>query len=112
MFEYNIARDFTDVPGPRYIKLGKFSGEKFRSVLIKLLEEHEAIELVLDGAEGYPSSFLEESFGGLVRLGYQAEEIRKRFKIIADDPEFEFYLAEINDYINDEQAKQSAGSSK
>jgi len=67
----DIAKDFSDTPGPRYSKEGDFPGELFRKeVLLPKLKE--AIELDvklivnLDGTEGYASSFLEESFAGLV----------------------------------------------
>ena len=68
----NIAQDFSETPGPRYQKDGEFSGEKFReSILIPKYEEAVAkkakLEINLDGGYGYPPSFLEEAFGGLVR---------------------------------------------
>ena len=68
----NIANDFTDTPGPRYIDEGNFSGELFRKKLLLKkynLAKKNNLNLVieLDGAYGYPPSFLEEAFGGLVR---------------------------------------------
>ena len=72
MIQINIALDFTDTPGPRYIKDGEFSGEEFReSILIPKFEQAKKdkakLEINLDGGYGYPSSFLEEAFGGLAR---------------------------------------------
>lgn len=73
MITYSIANDYTDTPGPRYESEGLYSGENFRNqVLLKLIEEAKQnktkILIDLDGGYGYPTSFLEESFGGVVRV--------------------------------------------
>lgn len=70
--EYKIAKEYTDLPGGRYIYMGPHSGEDFRdSVLVNLINEciknNEQLILDFDGAYGYPPSFIEEAFGGLVR---------------------------------------------
>lgn len=72
MLLLKIATDFTTAPGPRYITEGKFSGEQFRQevLLPKVLEAREkkvTLTVDLDGTSGYATSFLEESFGGLIR---------------------------------------------
>lgn len=65
----NIARDFSPFPAGRYLSDGPYSGEAFlRQKLIPALEQHTKIRIVLDGTMGYGSSFLEEAFGGLIRL--------------------------------------------
>lgn len=81
---YKIAEIFTDKPGGRYISDGPFSGEEFREKeLKKLFEENknkgERVIIDFDGGYGYGNSFLEESFGGLVRDGIKKEEILKIF---------------------------------
>ncbi len=69
----NIARDYSDVPGPRYVHEGPHSGEDFReSILLPQFkaarQADEQLTIELDGARyGYPTSFLEEAFGGLAR---------------------------------------------
>lgn len=68
----NVVEDFTDTPGARYKTQGSFSGEEFRDKIlypkfIKALKENEILTVNLDGGYGYGSSFLEETFGGLVR---------------------------------------------
>lgn len=67
--------DFSEFPGPRYEALGPHSGEKFRkTVLLEEIKIHKGnISVVLDGAFGYGSSFLDESFGGLIRDGISDE---------------------------------------
>ena len=69
----NIAREYTVHPGPRYPYQGLGSGEEFREKHLKpkfeaALEAGEKLVVELDGVEfGYPTSFLEEAFGGLAR---------------------------------------------
>ena len=72
MIQYVIAKNYTDTPGPRYESEGPFSGENFRNtVLLELLkmaqEQNTTILIDFDGGYGYPTSFLEEAFGGTVR---------------------------------------------
>lgn len=71
MIEINIARDFTDTPGGRYKSQGQFSGEEFRdSILIpkymEAIQKNDILCINLDGGYGFPLSFLDEVFGGLI----------------------------------------------
>lgn len=74
MRKIDVAKDFSMLPGPRYARQGKGSGEEFRDRHLKpafeeALEKKEKILIRLDGVKyGYPTSFLEEAFGGLARL--------------------------------------------
>lgn len=91
--------DFSKFPGPRYKKLGKFSGEEFReSVLIPAISDGvDDLEINLDGVFGYGSSFLEEAFGGLVRAGIKADTMRKLISNVSSkDPSL---VVEIKDYV-------------
>lgn len=68
----SIARDFSPLPGLRYERQAPNSGEKFRDTVLKAAFQRavaEGVRLIveLDGTEGYSTSFLEESFGGLAR---------------------------------------------
>lgn len=82
----NIAKDFTRFPAGRYSSDGPFSGEEFRrNFLEPHLKKGESIVVEFDGALGYGSSFLEEAFGGLVRLGYSATELLKRLAFRSTD---------------------------
>ena len=49
-----------------------------------------------DGTRGYGSSFLEESFGGLIRNGYTANQVLSAFEFQAKDGSL---IDEIKDYI-------------
>ena len=72
MVKINIANDFSDTPGGRYKSEGKYSGEEFRENILKVKyfeakDKGEILEINLDGCFGFPSSFIDESFGGLAR---------------------------------------------
>lgn len=89
MITINIAQDFTDTPGPRYQKDGQFSGEEFRNKILepKFLEaksSKQKLIIDLDGGYGYPSSFLEEAFGGLARL-YEIKEVFSVLEFISTE---------------------------
>ena len=68
----DIAREFSETPGGRTIQEGDFSGELFREELLlplyeAAIQKKEKLEIYFDGAYGYPPSFLDEAFGGLVK---------------------------------------------
>jgi hypothetical protein len=100
-----IATEFTTAPGPRYINEGKFSGELFRKEILlpklrEALQSQCCLEVDLDGTAGYGTSFLEESFGGLIREDkLDLETLKKSLKFIStEQPDL---LDEINEYIAD-----------
>jgi len=92
----------------RYPTDGAFNGETFREdKLVPMLRENDVVEVIIDDAEGYGSSFLEEAFGGLVRKGYfTLEALKQKLKISLTDPDYEFYKQLIWTYI--EEAKGRA----
>jgi len=81
----NIAKDFSDAPGGRSYQDGPFTGEKFREQLLEpALDSNEKITIILDGTFGYPPSFLEEAFGGLIRTGrYNKKKLETQFTFIS-----------------------------
>ena len=86
----SVARDFSKHPGPRYIKQGSWSGEKFRKLLEERLKRHDQIAVDLDGTRGYGSSFLDEAFGGGGReCILTRDEFARRVEIVsAEDPTY------------------------
>lgn len=66
--------DFTAVPGGRYGQQGEKSGEEFREKYVypaykTALSHNDKLLLDLDGCSvGVPTSFLEETVGGIVRI--------------------------------------------
>lgn len=98
------VKDFSRFPGPRYIRLGKFSGEAFREEkLVPALKKSDSpIQVDLDGVAGYGSSFLDEAFAGLLRR----DDIDKAVVIELvnnlksdDDP---LRIEEIRGYVQDQ----------
>ena len=75
----SVANDFSPFPAGRFLADGKFSGERFRDeFLVPALREHDHVSINMDDVFGFGSSFLEEAFGGLVRIhGFTAHELRK-----------------------------------
>jgi len=94
----NIAEDFTRFPAGRFRSDGPFSGQRFREECLQpALEDSEVIEVELDGAAGFGSSFLDEAFGGLVRGNIlKSTEVSKRMKLHASD---ESLITEILSYM-------------
>ncbi|RPE63078.1 uncharacterized protein DUF4325 [Pacificibacter maritimus] len=102
-----IAKEFSPYPGGRYPEDGPANGTDFRNRhLVPVLKAHQKAQVLLDGALGYPSSFLEEAFGGLVRAGYTAKQIKETFDIKTNDPTLERFLVLIQQYIDGAKAKQ------
>jgi hypothetical protein len=103
--EIKIARDFSYSPGPRYIKEGKNSGEKFRQDILAeafktAIKENKQVIVDLDGTDGYGTSFLEEAFGGLIRndeIDYK--NIIERLQIISKEEEY--LKDDVFAYLND-----------
>lgn len=103
--EFKISKDYVPTPGPRYIKEGKWSGEKLRGELIlpifeKAIKNDQKIFIDLDGTSGYGTSFLEEVFGGLIRINkLKYDDIIKVLELKSEE---EPYLIEdIYEYLED-----------
>lgn len=94
LVKIKISRDFSPTPGPRYIAEGNNSGELFRQEVLypifsKALEDGNKIEVNLDGTAGYGTSFLEEAFGGLIRIhGFTHEDITSNITIISEEEDY------------------------
>lgn len=62
---------FSQSPGPRYWTQGEASGEKYyhevlNKAFVEAYDKKATLEIILDGADGYASSFLDETIGNLV----------------------------------------------
>lgn len=101
-----IAKDFSETPGPRYKKDGEYSGEQFRDdILLPKFKEcynDDKIIIDLDGGYGYPSSFLEEAFGGLARIFLPEQVLAKLEFISTEEPSL---IETIKNYIIRARAK-------
>ena len=84
--EIDLARSFTPYPVGRTRSDGRYSGEAFRDDYLVPALMKGAVTVVMDGAKGYGSSFLEEAFGGLVRCrGFEPNQLRERLFIKTED---------------------------
>lgn len=106
----SIASDFSRYPAGRTRRDGDFSAEEFRErLLIPALREaydHGGrVIVVLDGVYGYSSSFLEETFGGLVRRKmFKPDWLKRALLIEANDPIYASYKIDAEKYLADELA--------
>lgn len=104
----SVSREYSETPAGRFKKDGPKSGEEFRDTfLIPNLKGGKKVTVQLDGVLGYGSSFLEEAFGGLVRSGFSAEDLKERLSIQCSYP---IYLERVWRYISD-AARAKDGSS-
>lgn len=84
--------DWTRTPGGRFKADGPFSGEAFREdKLVPALEPEPGVgarvTVDLDGTLGNPASFMEEAFGGLVRVsGFSVERLMRQLTIVSKNP--------------------------
>lgn len=103
----NVAKDFTKLPGLRYIRLGRFSGEEFRQkFLLEPLRQGKSVIVELDGVRGYGSSFLEEAFGGTVReLNLETEDALKRLKV---ETSVQSWQLDVDEYIRTAKLNKGA----
>lgn len=103
MITINIVSDYTSTPGARHITDGPFSGEDFRETILlpqfmKATESKERLVINLDGGYGYPTSFLEEAFGGLSRK-FGAKAVLDTIELISEDEPA--IVDEIKNYIKE-----------
>lgn len=101
MITIKVLEDFSFAPGARDYDDGKDSGQEFFETLLKkkFIQAKEAdlkLKIDLDGVEGYPSSFLSESFG-LLGNEFGADEVWNRLIILSN--EVPKYIKKIKEYI-------------
>lgn len=85
MHKIKISTDFSSTPGARHKEEGPYPGDEFRDTILiprykDAVEKNEKLVIDFDGCYGYATSFLEESFGGMVR--------KMRKKGVLDSMEF------------------------
>lgn len=103
MSKIKISTDFSNTPGARHKDEGPFPGDEFRdNLLIPKFQEavlcNEKLIVDLDGCYGYATSFLEESFGGMVRK-LKKKGILNNIEIISTEDASLKKL--INDYVKE-----------
>lgn len=81
--------DFSQSPGPRYCCQGDDSGELFYHNILnkefaKAYRADVKLVVILDGTDGYASSFLDEAFGNLV-YDFSAKIVKTHIDIVSND---------------------------
>ena len=82
----DVGRDFSPYPAGRLRSDGRYSGERFRQeYLVPHLKNGYVVKIEMDSAFGYGPSFIEEAFGGLVRVeGFEKDWLKKHLIIVTD----------------------------
>lgn len=100
-----ISQIFSRTPGARVRTEGRFSGQELREdvlvpSILKAIETHQTILIDLDGTAGYGTSFLEEAFGGLIRVNkYDLKTLNLIIKFTSNEEPY--LINEINKYMKD-----------
>jgi len=94
----NIGKQFSRFPSGRTPDDSAFSGQAFREkFLLNPLKEGKSLVIELDDAVSYGSSFLEEAFGGLVRVcGFARDFVASKIQFKSFD---DALIEEIESYI-------------
>lgn len=110
----NVARDFTPYPTGRTIDSGSGNGTEFREeFLLPVMKKGECAKVILDDVYGYPVSFLEEAFGGLVQKeGYSPEEVIDTFTLVAEKNGFSRLIMLIEEIIREAGMDSKYGRAK
>lgn len=105
----NVAKQFSILPGFRYIRFGPNSGEEFRlKFLVEPLRQGMTVIVELDGVRGYGSSFLEEAFGGVVReLNLDIDDALRRLRV---ETKVRSWQLDVEEYIRTAKANTAGRS--
>jgi hypothetical protein len=81
--------EWTRTPGPREIKQGEWSAERYNQEILRpafdrVLKSGGVLTVDMDGTAGYLPSFVDETFGGLAR-DFGTETVIKHLKIVYND---------------------------
>jgi len=101
---YKIAIQFSRTPSARNELEGKNPGVKLRQIITPLIREcirnKQKFFVDFDGAAGYGTSFLEEVFGGLIRVEhFKYSDLKNTLRFISkEEPDL---IDECWEYIDD-----------
>jgi hypothetical protein len=113
----NVASDYYPYPSGRFPSDGTYNGERFRNETLapalraaKASGASEKVIIDIDGVRSFGSSFLEEAFGGLVRLGlFTRGELASLLEIRCTKPHLFMFRDLIRSYIESAQADLKVG---
>jgi hypothetical protein len=105
----SVRKDFSAAPDARYEGQGKWSAESFRQQLLvpklkQAIASGTALTVDLDGTAGYAACFLEEAFGGLIRVeGFTTDELASVLHVVSEEEPG--LIDEIEKYMNEAQLR-------
>ncbi len=104
-----VSDMFSKHPAGRYFADGPFSGEQFRELfLVPALLAGQSVTIDCAGVMGFPSSFLEEAWGGLVREhGYHPRYIQDLISFVN---EVDNIKSRVDGYLSDALEEKSGES--
>ena len=96
-----VAKDYSKYPGGRYLEDGVGNATDFReNHLVPMLEKNKPFLIDLNGVVAYPVSFIDEAFGGLVRMKrYTSEQLLKLIEFIPTNDNLVGTINIIEDHI-------------
>ena len=84
--EIHLADDFSDRLEYTYRKDGAHSAEKFlNDILIPALIDYEEVIIYFDNVKICSRNFIHKAFGGLIREGFEYEDLVNKLKIISSN---------------------------
>lgn len=101
----NLAEDFSPYPAGRDHADGPFNGARFRDEILRprladAIARGQTLVVSLDGVKSFGSSFLEEAFGGLVRIGVSKKDVIRYLHVRATGDSSQRYLDAIKRYVS------------
>lgn len=109
--EVYLARDFSPTPGARSPEEGNFSGQEFREEhllpAINLAQQNgQKVCIILDEPTGYGTAFLEEVFGGLIRINKKTmTELEALLEFVSDDEPY--LIQDIMSYMKEAEHQEN-----
>lgn len=89
-----IAKDYSPYPAGRYAEDGPYNGARFRDeFVLPALKRAKRVRVILDGVATLPSSFWQETWGGLVSArGITEEQLKQQVEISTTEPDLQRYV--------------------
>ncbi|NRP11462.1 hypothetical protein XMM379_000632 [Aliiroseovarius sp. xm-m-379] len=103
----DISKEYAAYPAGRDENDGPFNGQRFREEILlprynEAKEAGKRLIVSLAGVMSFGSSFLEEAFGGMVRVeGINKKDFLDRLEIRSDRASDKRYIAAIREYIKE-----------
>ena len=109
MATLNLAKQFSPYPAGRYPADGEFNGQDFRDhVLLPMLNKAQLVRVNIDGVATLPSSFWEETWGGMVRMKRVDKKVAQaRFEVVTTDPDLQRYVDLARTFLSEAEPKDS-----